>query len=58
MGDRPERDRAALVVGPGGRAAPRLLGQLTAAPPPLPSSWLRNRASGLRVRHDVPPCCS
>lgn len=26
--------------------------------PPLPSSWLRNGASGLRVRHDFPPCCS
>ena len=24
-------------------------------PPPLPSSWLRNGASGLRVRHDFPP---
>lgn len=25
-----------------------------AYPPPLPSSWLRNGASGLRVRHDFP----
>lgn len=25
--------------------------------PPLPFSWLRNGASGLRVRHDFPPCC-
>jgi pyruvate,orthophosphate dikinase len=26
----------------------------TTWPPPLPSSWLRNGASGLRVRHDFP----
>ena len=26
-----------------------------AAVPPLPFSWLRNGASGLRVRHDFPP---
>lgn len=25
--------------------------------PPLPFSWLRNGATGLRVRHDFPPCC-
>lgn len=25
--------------------------------PPLPSSWLRNGATGLRVRHDFPLCC-
>jgi hypothetical protein len=24
-------------------------------PPPLPFSWLRNGATGLRVRHDFPP---
>jgi hypothetical protein len=24
------------------------------SPPPLPFSWLRNGASGLRVRHDFP----
>lgn len=26
----------------------------TTAAPPLPFSWLRNGASGLRVRHDFP----
>ncbi|MGW5421153.1 hypothetical protein [Streptomyces sp. NPDC003943] len=26
-------------------------------PPPLPFSWIRNGASGLRFRHDFPPCC-
>ncbi|MFE6631691.1 hypothetical protein ACFVNB_31205 [Streptomyces rochei] len=27
-------------------------------PPPLPFPWLRNGASGLRVRNDFPSCCS
>lgn len=30
---------------------------MAGAVPPLPFWWLRNGATGLRVRHGFPPCC-
>lgn len=38
-----------------GRAKCQWSGRPGESPPPLPFSWLRNGATGLRVRHDFPP---